>query len=475
MTIQIYNTLARAKVPFRPLDAENVRVYVCGPTVYDLAHVGNARSVVVFDVLFRLLRHVYGAARVTYARNITDVEDKIINAAKENDEPIESLTERTTRAFHEDMAALGTLEPTVEPRATRHIPQMIAMIEALIAKDHAYEADGHVLFSVPSLPDYGKLSRHSQEELIEGARVEVAPYKRDATDFVLWKPSTEDQPGWESPWGRGRPGWHIECSAMSAAHLGRAFDIHGGGQDLIFPHHENEIAQSRGAYPDEAFASIWMHNGYVVVGGEKMSKSLGNHFTVRQLLDEDDWGAESHKKGEAIRLALLSAHYRQPLDFTRGKMEEAKAQLDRLYGALRHANGDPRIPLRPAKKAPVQILGALEDDLNTPSAISYIHELSTELNVANEAHRGSQQAKIGGRMLAGGALLGLLEKDPEDWFKGVADAAAGDAWIAERIAARAAARQTKDFAEADRIRDELAQKGITLEDGPQGTAWRRSG
>ncbi|MCG8357599.1 MAG: cysteine--tRNA ligase, partial [Kiloniellales bacterium] len=352
MTLQLYNTLARAKQRFEPLDSSNVRMYVCGPTVYDFAHIGNARPVVVFDVLFRLLRHLYGEERVTYARNITDVEDKIIKAAQENGEPIDTLTARTTEAFHRDMAALGALEPSVEPRATQTIPEMIAIIERLIGRGHAYAAEGHVLFSVPSMADYGRLSGRDREEMIAGARVEVAPYKRDPADFVLWKPSTAEQPGWDGPWGRGRPGWHIECSAMSAKHLGETFDIHGGGQDLIFPHHENEIAQSL-CGTDGEFAKLWMHNGYVIVNGEKMSKSLGNFFTVRQLLDEG-W------PGEALRLTLLSAHYRQPLDFTREKVAEAKAQLDRLYGALRHApDGEDD------RDAPSALVSALEDDLNT--------------------------------------------------------------------------------------------------------------
>ncbi|MCH8925393.1 MAG: cysteine--tRNA ligase, partial [Proteobacteria bacterium] len=379
MTLRLYDTMTRAKRVFEPLDPKHVRVYVCGPTVYDFAHIGNARPVVVFDVLFRLLRHLYGAAQVTYARNITDVDDKIINAARAAGEPIDSVTARTTEAFHADMAALGALEPSIEPRATRHIPQMIALIETLIERGHAYEADGHVLFSVPSMADYGKLSRHSQDELIAGARVEVAPYKRDATDFVLWKPSTAEQPGWDSPWGRGRPGWHIECSAMSAHHLGREFDIHGGGQDLIFPHHENEIAQSRCAHPDQAFARLWMHNGYVVVGGEKMSKSLGNFFTVRQLLDEG-W------PGEVIRLALLTAHYRQPLDFTRDKLKESRAQLDRWYRALQlvreKENQDPDFAERAASDPDLvedDVLDALQDDLNTPAAISILHIIANNI------------------------------------------------------------------------------------------------
>jgi cysteinyl-tRNA synthetase len=460
LTIQLYNTLAREKAPFEPLDPGNVRVYVCGPTVYDLAHIGNARPVVVFDVLYRLLRQVYGPEQVTYARNITDVDDKIIKAAQETGEPIDSVTERTTKAFHEDMAALGALEPSMEPRATQHIPQMIAMIEALIEKGHAYTAEGHVLFSVPSMPNYGKLSRHSQEELIEGARVEVAPYKRNPADFVLWKPSTEEQPGWDSPWGRGRPGWHIECSAMSAEHLGQPFDIHGGGQDLIFPHHENEIAQSTCAKGVE-FARVWMHNGYVIVNGEKMSKSLGNFFTVRQLLEEG-W------PGEAIRLGLLTAHYRQPLDFTRDKLKEAKAQLDRLYGALRHAaDADAEIAA-----PPTGVMAALSDDLNTPEALAEIHEIGTALNKAGGA---GERARLKGALLSAGSLLGLLDKDPEAWFKGAAADSGEAAEIDELIAARAAARQARDFAEADRIRDELAAKGVVLEDGAEGTTWKRAG
>jgi cysteinyl-tRNA synthetase len=459
--VQVYNTLTREKAPFAPLDPDNVRVYVCGPTVYDLAHIGNARPVVVFDVFFRLLRHVYGAEHVTYARNITDVDDKIINAARESGEPIEAITTRTTRAFHDDMAALGALEPSVEPRATGHIAHMIALIESLIARGHAYAADGHVLFAVPSMPDYGRLSRRGREDMIAGARVEIAPYKNDPADFVLWKPSTGDQPGWDSPWGRGRPGWHIECSAMSAEHLGVDFDVHGGGQDLIFPHHENEIAQST-CGTDGGFARVWMHNGYVVVEGEKMSKSLGNFFTVRELLEEG-W------PGEAIRLTLLSAHYRQPLDFTRDKLEGAKAQLDRLYGALRHAGAAGSAAAEP----PEGVLAALKDDLNTPEALAELHEIGTALNKADDD---ADRARLKGALLAAGALLGLLDKDPEAWFQADAGEGLDAAEIERRIAARAAARKARDFAEADRIRDELAARGIVLEDRPDGTTdWRRGG
>ena len=477
MTLRLYDTMTRAKRVFEPLDPKRVRVYVCGPTVYDFAHIGNARPVVVFDVLFRLLRHLYGAAQVTYARNITDVDDKIIDAARETGAPIDSVTARTTEAFHADMAALGALEPSIEPRATRHIPQMIALIERLIENGHAYEADGHVLFSVPSMADYGKLSRHSQDELIAGARVEVAPYKRDATDFVLWKPSTAEQPGWDSPWGRGRPGWHIECSAMSAHHLGREFDIHGGGQDLIFPHHENEIAQSRCAHPEAGFARLWMHNGYVVVGGEKMSKSLGNFFTVRQLLDEG-WS------GEVIRLALLTAQYRQPLDFTRDKLNEAKAQLHRLYGALRGHSLE-ELDYSGLTQVEDFAQNALENDLNTPDALHYLHVQAGEVYKTSERslklhHKKSLQKSAW--------LLGLLQDDPEDWFQRPHVIQPDDATHIQRvspaeliledeieaqIAARAVARQAKDFAEADRIRDALAGQGIALEDGPEGTTWRR--
>jgi cysteinyl-tRNA synthetase len=457
VTIQLTDTLRRKKEVFAPLDPGNVRFYVCGPTVYDFAHIGNARPVVVFDVLFRLLRHVYGPDHVTYVRNITDVDDKIIKAAAENGEPIDRLTLRTAEAFHEDMAALGALEPTVEPRATGHIPQMIALIERLIEKGHAYAAEGHVLFSVPSMPEYGRLSRHNREELVAGARVEVAPYKQDPADFVLWKPSTPEQPGWDSPWGRGRPGWHIECSAMSAEHLGETFDLHGGGQDLIFPHHENEIAQSL-CGTDGGFARFWVHNGYVVVEGEKMSKSLGNFFTVRQLLEEG-------LRGEAIRLTLLSGHYRQPLDVTREKLKESKVQLDGFYGALRRVEEVAAAAAGPA----AELLAALEDDLNTPAALAHLHETAGALNRTDDT---AAQERLKGELLAGGALLGLLEQDPEAWFKGDGgESETGE--IEHLIEARAAARKAKDFGEADRIRDELKARGIVLEDTPQGTIWKR--
>ena len=458
MPLTLYNTLARKKEAFEPLEPDRVRMYVCGPTVYDFAHIGNARPFVVFDLLYRLLKRRY--PRVVYARNITDVDDKIINAAREAGEPIESLTRRTAEAFDADMAALGVLKPDVEPRATQHIREMIAMIEKLIASGHAYAADGHVLFSVPSKPDYGKLSGRNREEMIAGARVEVAPFKRDPADFVLWKPSSPDQPGWPSPWGRGRPGWHIECSAMSEAHLGETFDIHAGGLDLVFPHHENEIAQSECAH-EKPFVRYWLHNGYLIVNGEKMSKSLGNFFTVRQLLDEGI-------PGEVLRLVLLGTHYHQPLDFTRAAVEQAKQTLDRLYGALREKQG---IEVQPADHVPASVMEALEDDLNTPLAIARLHELATELN---KSRRRRAQASLKRDLLAAGALFGLLQQDPEAWFKGAA-AAEDVAEIERLIAARNAARKARDFAEADRIRAELASRGILLEDTPQGTTWRKAG
>ena len=461
MQLQFYDTLTRSKSVFTPIDPAHVRLYACGPTVYDSAHIGNARMVVVFDQLARLLRSVY--PRVTYARNITDVDDKIIVAARENGEPIATLTERTTRRFHDDMAALGTLPPDVEPRATDHVDQMVAMIAVLVARGHAYPAEGHVLFHVPSMPDYGRLSHRNRDEQIAGARVDVAPYKRDPADFVLWKPSTPDQPGWDSPWGRGRPGWHIECSAMSATHLGTTFDIHGGGLDLVFPHHENEIAQSRCAHGTPIMARIWMHNGYVTVNGEKMSKSLGNYFTVHELLDDHP--------GEAIRLALLSAHYRQPLDFTVEGLKRARAQLDRLYGALRPHR---HVAVPDDAPPPASVAEALADDLNTPSALAALHDLAGTLNKAADA-AGVARGKID--LLAAGRLLGLLGADPETWFQGSGpslaagpDAATIEALIAERMAARKA----KDFARADAIRATLAEQGVVLEDGAQGTTWKRA-
>ena len=446
MRLRIHDTLSRSKVEFEPIDENHVRLYVCGPTVYDYAHIGNARPVVVFDVLVRLLRKLY--PRVTYVRNITDVDDKINARAQETGEDIRDITSRTADAFHADMAALGAGLPDVEPRATEHISQMIAMIETLIEKGHAYAADGHVLFSVPSMPDYGRLSKLDKREIVAGARVDVAPYKQDPSDYVLWKPSDENLPGWDSPWGRGRPGWHIECSAMSLEHLGASFDIHGGGQDLIFPHHENEIAQSTCALGHGTFAKYWMHNGYLMSEGEKMSKSLGNFYTVHELLEEFP--------GEAIRLVLLQTHYRQPLDFTKAGIAEARRTLDRWYRTIDGVAGEGDVP--------ESLLAALSDDMNTPQALAELHKLA-----------GSGDAAA---FKAGANFLGLLEQDPEAWFKwqpaqaegeGGLDDAAIDALIAERTEARKA----KDFSRSDEIRDQLAAQGIVLEDGAGGTTWRR--
>ena len=457
MTIHLYNTLTREKQAFEPLDPKNVRMYVCGPTVWDYAHIGNARPVVVFDVLARLLRHTYGKDHVTYVRNITDIEDKIMDAAKKNGEPIEALTRRTTQWYHDDMGALGALPPDREPRATEFVPQMVAMIARLMELGHAYAAEGHALFHVPSMPDYGRLSKRSLDDTIAGARVEVAPYKKHAADFVLWKPSTEDQPGWESPWGRGRPGWHIECSAMSGDLLGDVFDIHGGGLDLIFPHHENEIAQSRCAHGTPVMARYWLHNGFVQVNGQKMSKSLGNYFTVHELLEEGH-------RGEAIRLALLTAHYRQPIDISRDALKEAKATLDRMYTALARADVE-------ATPAPTDhILAALADDLNTPLALSEIHDLVSKLNKAATA---DEKRALKAALLGAGQLVGLLEREPAAWFQAT-DGALDAAAIERQIEARKAARKARDFAAADRIRKELAEAGIVLEDGPQGTTWKRA-
>ncbi|MBB4210567.1 cysteinyl-tRNA synthetase [Rhodothalassium salexigens DSM 2132] len=446
MALHLYDTLSRAKRPFEPLDPARVRLYVCGPTVYNTAHVGNARPVVVFDVLFRLLRHHYGPAHVTYARNITDIDDKIIDAAAAEGVPIDTIAARYTELYHRDMDALGALRPSLEPRATAHLDAMAAMITRLIDGGHAYEAEGHVLFHVPSMADYGALSHRSRDEQVAGARVEVAPFKRDPADFVLWKPSAADQPGWDSPWGRGRPGWHLECSAMIEAHLGQTIDIHAGGQDLIFPHHENEIAQSACCHGGAPLARYWLHNGYLLSGGEKMSKSLGNFHTVHALLDDHP--------GEAIRLALLSARYRQPLDFTPDLIRDQKRRLDRWYRTT--------ADVAAADTVPASVIAALDDDLNTPAAISALEDLAPA------------------DLKAGAQFLGLLGQDADAWFKG-GGGAGGEAQgpspdrIDALIEERRAARKARDFARADQIRDELAGQGVRLLDRPDGsTDWERS-
>ncbi|MBV9376629.1 MAG: cysteine--tRNA ligase, partial [Alphaproteobacteria bacterium] len=424
--------------------------------------VGNGRAVVVFDVLYRLLRDIYGREHVRYVRNITDIEDKINAAARKNNEPIGALTARTTKAFHEDMGALGNLLPDIEPRATEYIPQMIAMIERLIESRHAYVAEGHVLFSVPSDPHYGQLSGRSRDDMIAGARVEVAPYKRDPADFVLWKPSDAETPGWDSPWGRGRPGWHIECSVMSEMHLGETFDIHGGGLDLVFPHHENEIAQSTCAHGGRPLARYWVHNGMLTDAGAKMSKSLGNIRTVRELLDE--------APGEAIRLALLTAHYRDPLDWTSDRLRQARQTLDRFYRALTLPRDAVFERFGEAGKAVRPVREALEDDLHTPLTLTHLHELAGAINrTTSDAERSALQRALE----TGGQLMGLLGQPPLDWLQGSAKADAER--IEQRIAARATARRQRRFAEADNIRKELATEGVLLEDRPDGTTtwWRK--
>ncbi|MGH6968045.1 MAG: cysteine--tRNA ligase [Stellaceae bacterium] len=474
MALTLTNTLTRRKEEFAPLDRANVRMYVCGPTVYDLAHIGNARPVIVFDVLYRLLRDRYGVGHVKYARNITDVDDKINAAAKANNEPIAALTARTAAAFHADVAALGCLPPDVEPRATQHIAPMIAMVEALIASGQAYVAEGHVLFAVSTMKDYGRLSRRDRDELIAGARVEVAPYKRDPADFVLWKPSPPDLPGWDSPWGRGRPGWHLECSAMSEVHLGETFDIHGGGLDLIFPHHENEIAQSVCAHGGKPFVKYWLHNGFVTVNGAKMAKSDGNFVTIRDVLKD--------APGEAARLAMLTAHYRDPLDWTAERLRQARASLDRFYRALTLSRDTVYERFGEAEEAMAPVREALLDDLSTPRALAALHDLAGRINrTSSDAERSALQRALE----AGGQLMGLLEQNPFDWLRGsIADvtagvgsgAPAGEAHrIEKRIAARTAARRARRYAEADRIRAALAKDGITLEDHLDGTTTWRSG
>jgi len=434
--IRLHDTMTREKRAFVPLNKQRITMYVCGPTVYGRAHIGNARPAVVFDTLARLIRHEFGEKSLVYARNVTDVDDKIIAAAQEEGVDPQVISERYERHYLEDMRALGVRDPDIAPHATQEIPQMVAMIERLVGLGHAYEAEGHVLFHVPSDPTYGVLSKRERGQMIAGARVEVAPYKRDPADFVLWKPSEEGVIGWDSPWGRGRPGWHLECSAMIEAHLGETIDIHGGGLDLIFPHHENEIAQSRSAHAGAPLARFWVHNGFVDMGAEKMSKSLGNIITVGDLL------AAGHK-GETLRLALLSAHYRQPLPWTEALIEQSKTILDRLYRMA----GD-------AEPGAVdsEVMDALSDDLNTPAALSRLQAMDDP-----------------GAVKASAAMLGLLESSPDEWFRGGVD----DSAVEARIAERAEAKKNRDFATADRIRDELKAEGIVLEDTPTGTTWRK--
>ena len=446
MDIRLFNTLSAQRETFTPNDPERVTLYVCGPTVYNRIHIGNARPIVVFDTLYRLLKRRY--TKIVYARNITDIDDKIINAAAEKKCDVAEISAQYTRAFHDDITNLNVLEPCIEPKATEHIPQMVEMTGRLIEKGYAYEAEGHVLFEVSAMHNYGRLSKRKRDDMIAGARVEVAPYKRNPMDFVLWKPSAPQQPGWDSPWGRGRPGWHLECSAMAAAHLGEVIDIHGGGQDLVFPHHENEIAQSCCAYDHDYFARYWVHNGYITVDGEKMSKSLGNFTTLENVL------ARFH--GEVVRLALLSTHYRKPLDWSLHGLHEAKQTLDKWYRRLRESSDG-----SDDAEVDTAVLKALNDDLNTPQAIAGMHELASRNNSA--------------ALRASGALLGLLQENPDTWFRWAP--AAGDSLDDEQVETlireREQARLDKDFNTADRIRAQLDDTNIILEDRDGKTHWRR--
>ncbi len=457
LAVYLYNTISGRKEEFLPQDPGRVTMYVCGPTVYGYAHIGNARPAVVFDVLARLLRHRFPG--LVYARNITDIDDKINAAATEEGVDIGVITDRYTRAYHEDLEALQVLPPDIEPRVTTHLAEIIGMIEVLVEAGHAYAAEGHVLFHVPSYHEYGVLSHRDRNDMLAGARVEVTPYKKDPADFVLWKPSTPEQPGWDSPWGRGRPGWHIECSTMIATHLGVTIDIHGGGNDLIFPHHENELAQSTCAHQGRLFCRHWVHNGFVNVDSEKMSKSMGNVLLVRDLLQQ--------APGEAIRMALLSAHYRAPLDWTENGLQQARRRLDGLYQALRDAPG-PERPLTAEDVSPA-FLEALEDDLNTPRALAELSAIARAINSSSSSDAKTRQMTAS--LLSSGALLGLLQTDPETWFAGSArrmDVAEIERLIQQRTAARSA----RDFATADRIREDLGAMGILIEDGAEGTRWR---
>ena len=453
--MKIFNTESGRKEEFVPGNPEHVTMYVCGPTVYNYSHIGNFRPPVVFDVLARLLRRRY--PKVTYARNITDIDDKINAAAAEAGVDISVISERFTKAYHDDLATLGVLPTDIEPKVTDHVGQIHSMIQDLIDAGHAYEAEGHVLFSVNSYSDYGSLSKRDPEELLAGARVDVAAYKADPGDFVLWKPSADDQPGWDSPWGRGRPGWHIECSAMVATHLGTTIDIHGGGTDLVFPHHENERAQSVCAHGGQMFARYWMHNGFLSFNSEKMSKSLGNVLLVKDL-------AKS-VPGEVIRYVLLSAHYRAPLDWNDDALIQARNSLDRLYGALRSVS---HIDPLEGDHVPDGFVAALEDDLNTPKALASLFELAKRVNSGVEA---DESAQLKSALLQSGALIGLLQQDADAWFahgSDDVDADLVDALIAERLQARA----DKNWARADEIRDQLSAMNIVLEDGADGTKWR---
>ncbi|MCW8193566.1 cysteine--tRNA ligase [Proteobacteria bacterium 005FR1] len=456
--LYLTNTQSKKKERFEPMDPNRVTMYVCGPTVYNYIHIGNGRPAVVFDTLFRVLRTLYD--NVIYARNITDIDDQIMKAAKEEGTDIGTITDRYTKAYHEDVAALGTLKPTVEPKATDHLPQMIGMMETLIEKGHAYVSEKHVLFSVKSMPEYGQLSHRNLEDMLAGARVDVAEYKKHPGDFVLWKPSSDEEPGWDSPWGRGRPGWHTECVVMIESHLGPSIDIHGGGKDLIFPHHENELAQSHCAHAGAQYVRYWLHNAFINMEGEKMSKSLGNVKTVHDL--------RQHYRGEVLRFAILSAHYRSELDFSKELLDQARSSLDSLYTALRDSQ-DVQAESVDVRISPA--FDALLDDLNTPIAISALHQIAKDLNKAEAADK----PKLKGLLLTSAEVMGLLQDDPEQWFKTtLADNAIGADEVEQLIAERQSAKKAKDYARADEIREHLKEAGIVLEDSREGTTWKRA-
>ena len=455
MRLFLHNTLTGNKIEFKPLDPKKVKMYLCGPTVYNYAHIGNARPAVVFDLLVRILRLKY---KLIFARNLTDVDDKINAAAIKSKRSIGEITEEYIFAYNKDMNALGVQMPDIEPRATENISEMISMIESLISKGHAYEADGHVLFNVGSYKKYGALSRRNLKEMIAGSRVDIAPYKKQPQDFILWKPSTSDLPGWDSPWGRGRPGWHLECSAMIKKYLGETIDIHAGGQDLVFPHHENEIAQSTCVHDGREFSRYWLHNGFLSIENKKMSKSLGNFSLVRDLLE--------HASGEAIRLALLSAHYRQPLEWSTETIASAKQMLDRMYGALREISISKNMIEN--TDIPSSVLEALCDDLNTPKAIAEIFKLVKKLNKAK--HHNDKEL-LAAAIYVSGNIMGLLGSSPDQWFSKNTDNRISEEEIEELIAQREKARAEEDFDQADSLRKQIEKKGITLEDTSSGVRW----
>ncbi len=458
MTLHLHDTLRGKKIAFEPLKEGEATMYLCGPTVYNYAHIGNARPAVVFDLLARLLRRTY---KLTFARNITDVDDKINQASIDTGKPIEEITARFIKAYNDDMGVLGVSLPDIEPRATQHIVEMVEIISTLIEKEFAYEADGHVLFDVTANSDYGALSKRDIREMIAGARVEVAPYKRSPHDFVLWKPSTPELPGWDSPWGRGRPGWHIECSAMAKKHLGMTVDIHAGGQDLVFPHHENEMAQSTCAHDGVPFARYWVHNGFLSLDSTKMSKSLGNVLLVHDMVKTIP--------GELIRLALLGAHYRQPLDWSDAALEGARNMLDRLYGAVRGI--EVSAAERQSAAVPATVIAALEDDINSPKALAEMFAQARQLNKSTDEN---ERHLLAAGLLAGGDLLGIMQIDPEAWFSDPGSSDLSNDEIDAMLIQRKEARANRDFSAADKIRDQLAAQGVTIEDGPAGARWRRS-